>query len=89
MPRPLREVLAENVQRFMDAHPDIRGRQESLEARSGKGQTTVSRVMRQGGGATLDTLEGLAKGLDVPAWVLLFDANSPEALADLARRLLK
>lgn len=95
MARPLPEVLAENVQRLMDAHPEIQGRQETLEERSGAGQATISRVLNPAGdiagkgGATLKTVAALAKGLDVPAFVLLVDLKDPDAKAALVRHLLK
>lgn len=95
MSRPLQVVLADNVQRLKDAHPEIQGVQENLEKRSGAGQATISAALnpRSNGlagkaGPTLKTVGALAKGLDVPPFVLLVDMVDPEVRADQIRHLL-
>lgn len=60
--------------------------QEWLESRSGLGQTTISRVLNQGGAATLDTIAALAKGLGVLPWELLVDDE--ETRQTIIRRFL-
>lgn len=93
MPRPLPIVLADNIQRLKDAHPEIQGVQENLEKRSGAGQATISKALNPKdlpgkGGAALKTVSAIAKGLDVPPFVLLVDMTDPEVRAEQIRHLL-
>lgn len=71
----LPEVLARNVRRYMDKDSSI-SRQELLEAKSGLGQSTISRVLNAGGAATLDTVEALARAIGCEPWELLIDDDS-------------
>ncbi len=81
----LQAVLAKNLQGRMDANPAI-GTQLLLEAKSGVGQSTISRILLCQTFATLDSLAGLATACGCEAWELLLDEE--QTRAEIVRRFL-
>lgn len=82
-PQQLRDILARNVQRAMDA----RGwEQPDLERESGVGQSTISRIKLRQGAATLDVIAKLARALKMQPWELLVDDDATRE--DAYRRIL-
>lgn len=80
----LRAILARNV----EARRKLLGlTQEAMEERAKLGQSTVSRIVGQGGSATLKSLAALAKALEcLPFELLVDDEATREAYL---RKLLK
>lgn len=74
MPK-LRETLAKNLKRLMDASSDAK-LQEDLEARPGVSQSTISRILLCQAATNVDVLEALARGLRVQPWELLVDTKA-------------
>jgi len=63
-----RKTLAENVKSLREH----RGwSQTDLESRSGVRQTTISALERGVHGSSIDTISGLARAFNLPAWALL------------------
>lgn len=63
--------------------------QSELARRSGIRQQHVSRILGEGMGVTLSTLERLSKGLNTPAYKLLVAGNEEELTIKDALRLLE
>ena len=60
--------------------------QEQIEASSGIGQSSVSRILKGQTAVNLDTIEALARGLGIQAWELLVDDEETREAA--LRRIL-
>lgn len=74
--------VAANVQRLMDAYPDL-GTQPKLAERAGVDQTTISRLLRAERSATIGTLDAVARAFGLEVWKLLlpdFDPADPPGL---------
>lgn len=84
--KSLREVLAENLQKVMARTPDA-DTGPKLEAKSGVGQSTVSRIINRQTAVNLDKLEAIAKALGVQPWELLLD--SKESREEALRRVFR
>lgn len=77
-----RKALAANLRAYMETK---RVTQMALAARSGVSQSTVARILKGAVAVDLDTLEQVAKGMELHSWQLLVpDMNplKPPALAD-------
>lgn len=83
----LRQVLAANLRAAMQKNPAI-STQPKLEAKSGVGQSTISRILKEQGAATLDVIADLAKAVGCQPWELLVDDDETReaALARMIRR---
>lgn len=70
--RPLRDVLADNVRRYMQTDPG----QKRLEKKSGVSQATISRILKGSedpSSLTLAKIESVAMALGCEVWELLID----------------
>lgn len=78
--KPLREVVAENAKQTRKRKKLSQPKVASLAKHSGFDidQSTVSRVERATHGASVDHLEGLARGLGLQPWQLLVPAGADE-----------
>jgi transcriptional regulator with XRE-family HTH domain len=65
-----RQTVARNLRDLMDKSPDLRSA-SALARRSGVHQTTISLILREKQGTSIDHLEKLAHALGVQTWVLL------------------
>lgn len=82
---PLREVLAANVRYYMRELPHV-DKQVKLSKRSGIAQSSVNRVLAAQVDAQLSIIEGLARGIGIPASQLLSDRGADEVPAALDPR---
>ena len=84
IPGSMRGVVATNVQHLMDTrYADSNNRPKALARDSGVFLSTVQRVLKQEVGATLDTIEALAKAFGIaPHQLLMHDlaATNPRIL---------
>lgn len=83
--KSLRRIVADNVAHLRGARALSQPQVSAAAKHAGLivGQTTVGRVERAAHAADVDTLEALAKGLDVEAWQLLVDTVDAAALPTL------
>jgi hypothetical protein len=78
--KPLRQIVAENLDRLMEAHgiPD----NNSAAGRKTKViHSTIRRIRNQEISTTIDTLEQIATGFGVQTWELLVDGDAARAVA--------
>lgn len=73
----LRKTVAENLQRLMDEHVELRS-QSALARRSKVPQRTIGRIVNQEVTASLDVLEALSKPFDLQPWQLLVPSIDPK-----------
>ena len=66
----IEHVLATNLDALMSAHPEFKS-QMKLSKASGVGQTTVGRMRRADGAATIDNVQKVAKAFNLQASDLL------------------
>lgn len=80
-PRPITRILADNLKRLMDEHPDVRGNQSALARRSKVPQTVIGymlspnkRAPTQKGLSSpkLDSIDRVARALGVQTWQLIY-----------------
>lgn len=64
------KVLADNVNTLLDSHNEVKT-QTKLAARSGVGQSTISRVSRKDSKATIETVDAIAAVYKLSAAQLL------------------
>jgi len=91
-----RDILATNLDRLMDATPDLSS-SPKLQNKSKVKIATINRIRRREVAANLDTLTALADAFDFQPWQLLvhgMDATNPPVIAgasaherDLYKRL--
>lgn len=72
-----RKVLAENLSRLMRLDEPDKLSQASVGRMAGCNQRTVGRILSMQQSATVDMLEGIAKGFDLEAWQLLVPGLDP------------
>ena len=77
-------VLASNLDALMSMHPEFNS-QLKLSKKTGVGQTTVGRIRRAEGAATIDNVELLAKAFHLRACDLL-DARLQEKIKKMGVR---
>lgn len=84
MSKKLRKLLAENLKAAMKRQGIV---QSDIESRVGIGQSSVSRVLREETGVTLDLLEELARAVGMQPWELLVDeeATREQAIRQILR----
>lgn len=76
----IEQVLAANLDALMSVHPEFKS-QMKLSKASGVGQTTVGRMRRAEGAATIDNVQKVAK---------VFNLQAPDLLKPgFAKRLLE
>lgn len=84
MGRLMRRIVAENVKLGMDMrYPGLKpsDQWEKLAVKAGTSSSTIERIVKQQTGASIDTLEDIARALKVPAPALFVaSAETREAL---------
>lgn len=80
------QVVAENVQHYMDLNPDLQSGPK-LKKKSGVSVGTVSRIINQQVATGIDTIEALARAFGCQPWELLVDKDATKA--DIVRRFLR
>ncbi len=73
----LQQTVAENLQKLMDEHVELRT-QSALARRSKVPQRTIGRIVNQEVTASLEVLESLAKPFDLQPWQLLVPGLDPK-----------
>lgn len=83
--KKLKEIVGENVKAVMTEKKLSQPKVSAAAKKVGTpvDQTTVGRVCRAEFPATVDTLEAIANGLDVPAWHLFLEHLSEPGLLEL------
>jgi hypothetical protein len=88
MTKPVRQVLAENVKALRERHPELGGLRP-WSKRVGVGEATLVRILQASADVRLESVEAVARGFGVPAWMLLVEgldpANLPVALSSVER----
>lgn len=79
MAKSSRQVLAENVKALRDRRGDLGGLR-SWAKRFGVGEATLHRILHADAAIKLDSIEAVAKGFGVPAWMLLVPDLDPDNL---------
>lgn len=74
--RSSRQILAENLAKLMSSRPELDS-QPKVAARSGLGQTSISRLLRQDASATTDSLDQIARAFGMEPWQLLVRGLEP------------
>lgn len=69
----IEDILSQNLDALMSMHEELNS-QQKLSRRSGVGQTSVGRMRRAEGSATIDNVQSVAKAFGLSASELL-DAN--------------
>lgn len=82
MGKPLRQIVADNINRRMQAHPEL-SKQLKLAKRAKVGEATIDRLRKQTTNA-LDPIEKIAGALGCQPWELLLDPD--EAKEEVIRR---
>ncbi len=77
--RTSREVIAKNLFHLMESAPHLNS-QPKVAARSGLGQTSIGRILRTEAGATVDSLDAIAKAFGIEPWHLLVPNLDPHCL---------
>ncbi len=80
-----REVLAENLNRLMDASRDLRTVKQ-LSARSGVSTGTIDRIRRHEVAAGIDNVGQLAQAFDLEPWQLMVPDLEPTNAPMLAKQ---
>lgn len=80
-PRSITRILADNLKRLMDEHPDVRGNESALSRRSKVPQTVIGYMLSPDTRAPtkkglsspkLDSIDRVARALGVQAWQLIY-----------------
>lgn len=78
----MREVVAKNVENLLAYHysdyPNITQRMNKLEEEFKIPFTTVQRIINQGGGGNLETLESVALAFELSPYQLLIPSLNPK-----------
>jgi DNA-binding XRE family transcriptional regulator len=74
----MRDVVADNIVRLMDAHPEM-GTQNALARASKVPQRTIGRIVNKEVTPSIDVLFELAKAFDLQAWQLLVPDLDPKS----------
>jgi len=77
--RSSRDVIARNLSNLMEVTPHLNS-QPKVAARSGLGQTSIGRILRKEAGATIDSLDLIARAFGVEPWHLLVPNLDPARL---------
>lgn len=79
MVKPIRQVLAENVRKLRASRDDLGGLR-AWSKKVGVGEATLDRILKGSADIRLDSVEAVAKGFGLAAWMLLIDGLDPENL---------
>lgn len=79
MQKSLRLVLAENVRALKKRHPELGGLR-AWSKKIGVGEATLHRIVNAQAGIRLDSIEAVARGFNLPPWMLLIDGLDPANL---------
>lgn len=79
MAKSARQVLAENVAALRSMRPELGGLR-AWSRRVGVGEATLHRILHADAAIKLDSIEAVARGFGVPAWMLLVPDLDPKNL---------
>ncbi len=85
--RTLKEIVGENIATILRVKKLSQPKAAAIAKKAGTpvNQTTISRVARAEFPATLDTIEAIANGLEVPPWQLLLESGTDHSSLELLR----
>lgn len=83
--KKIADILATNVQRLLETHKTITS-QEKLSARSGIGQSSISRIIRSETKTSVETISEIARAFGVPLQELLLPPEEYERQISLTAR---
>lgn len=79
MPKSARQVLADNVKALRERHPELGGLR-AWSRRFKVGEATLHRILHADAAIKIDSIEAVAKGFGLPAWMLLVPDLDPDNL---------